>query len=497
MRRRTQAEMDQLVEAAGFEKIEQRIDEWGIFTVSLAQESVMNATHLRHRRQPFWLRSLAWLRCSLRFFLSYGFANQQAAAAGVGSIFFSGNGTFRSCSLDDRAPTGRSIFCTGCRSCSAARRAESIAMRCACSPRNHFRRVLPRLPAAFRFRAAAGRWCSALMFDVLTGFDLPYNQAPSLHISLLVIIWIRFAQRTEGFVRVLVDGWALLIGVSVLTTTSITSSTFPTGAAVGLICLWLLPDEGRSPPHALFGRRSSRYARRRSTWSRRRAHRRRLSVVRRSCLGDYWISLALSLTAIVYFSGDADGFQKPMVAMRVRLPHPVCAVPVSRPASTRGCGPRRHSPDHIAEGVWLGRHPDPDIPCGVPGRSTLLDLCPGTLGATPWAMPQSAVARSRRPDAGQLDEAAQAISRRAGAGPCWSAARSATRAAPVPSSPGCIARGAAHRCGAAIEHDAPCRPHRAQRRAPESACIAGGRIMSAQKCLLAAATLATGTTIDR
>lgn len=37
MRRRSQAEMDQLVEAAGFRKLEQRIDEWGIFSVSLAQ----------------------------------------------------------------------------------------------------------------------------------------------------------------------------------------------------------------------------------------------------------------------------------------------------------------------------------------------------------------------------------------------------------------------------------------------------------------------------
>lgn len=37
MRRRTQAEMDQLVAEAGFEKLEQRIDEWGIFTVALAQ----------------------------------------------------------------------------------------------------------------------------------------------------------------------------------------------------------------------------------------------------------------------------------------------------------------------------------------------------------------------------------------------------------------------------------------------------------------------------
>lgn len=39
MRRRTQAEMDQLVREAGFEKITQRIDEWGIFSVSLARRT--------------------------------------------------------------------------------------------------------------------------------------------------------------------------------------------------------------------------------------------------------------------------------------------------------------------------------------------------------------------------------------------------------------------------------------------------------------------------
>lgn len=37
MRRRTQAEMDALVARAGFEKLEQWTDEWGIFTVSLAR----------------------------------------------------------------------------------------------------------------------------------------------------------------------------------------------------------------------------------------------------------------------------------------------------------------------------------------------------------------------------------------------------------------------------------------------------------------------------
>ncbi len=38
MRRRTQVELDQLVREAGFEKIEALVDEWGIFTVSLARK---------------------------------------------------------------------------------------------------------------------------------------------------------------------------------------------------------------------------------------------------------------------------------------------------------------------------------------------------------------------------------------------------------------------------------------------------------------------------
>ena len=39
MRRRTQAEIDQLVREAGFEKVGQRIDEWGIFTASIARRT--------------------------------------------------------------------------------------------------------------------------------------------------------------------------------------------------------------------------------------------------------------------------------------------------------------------------------------------------------------------------------------------------------------------------------------------------------------------------
>jgi hypothetical protein len=37
MRRRTQMELDQLVLRAGFRKVDQRIDRWGIFTVAMAR----------------------------------------------------------------------------------------------------------------------------------------------------------------------------------------------------------------------------------------------------------------------------------------------------------------------------------------------------------------------------------------------------------------------------------------------------------------------------
>ncbi|MBK6407922.1 MAG: class I SAM-dependent methyltransferase family protein, partial [Holophagales bacterium] len=39
MRCRSQREMDQLVEGAGFEKADQRVDEAGLFTVSLARRA--------------------------------------------------------------------------------------------------------------------------------------------------------------------------------------------------------------------------------------------------------------------------------------------------------------------------------------------------------------------------------------------------------------------------------------------------------------------------
>ncbi|TJV02160.1 MAG: serine/threonine protein phosphatase, partial [Mesorhizobium sp.] len=52
------------------------------------------------------------------------------------------------------------------------------------------------------------------LFAVLGGFDKPFNQAPSLHIALLVIIWDHWRQRLAGPLLGLWHGWCFLIGAS-------------------------------------------------------------------------------------------------------------------------------------------------------------------------------------------------------------------------------------------------------------------------------------------
>ncbi|MCL2713527.1 MAG: phosphatase PAP2/dual specificity phosphatase family protein [Alphaproteobacteria bacterium] len=86
-----------------------------------------------------------------------------------------------------------------------------------------------------------------MLFDILGGFDKPFNQAPSLHIALLVIIWGHFRRRFRHGPRILWHVWCLLIGVSVLTTWQHHVIDIPTGAMLGLFALWLWPHDRASP----------------------------------------------------------------------------------------------------------------------------------------------------------------------------------------------------------------------------------------------------------
>ena len=85
------------------------------------------------------------------------------------------------------------------------------------------------------------------MFDALMGFDRPFNQAPSLHIALLVILWVLYGKYAAGVWRWLLHGWFALIAISILTTYQHHFIDLPTGLWVGWLCVWLFPEQGRSP----------------------------------------------------------------------------------------------------------------------------------------------------------------------------------------------------------------------------------------------------------
>lgn len=95
-------------------------------------------------------------------------------------------------------------------------------------------------------RPGVDGWAGVL-FDALAGFDLPYNQAPSLHIVLLLILWDLYRQRLSGGWAWLLHVWSLLIGVSVLTTYQHHFIDVPTGLLAGAVCMWAWPLHD-SPP---------------------------------------------------------------------------------------------------------------------------------------------------------------------------------------------------------------------------------------------------------
>ncbi len=57
---------------------------------------------------------------------------------------------------------------------------------------------------------------TAPLFRALYANDLPFNLAPSLHISLRSIVWVAYAGHLRGWLRTVVKVWFVLIGISTL-----------------------------------------------------------------------------------------------------------------------------------------------------------------------------------------------------------------------------------------------------------------------------------------
>lgn len=99
-------------------------------------------------------------------------------------------------------------------------------------------------PLRFTFGQPPADGLSGLLFAALRGFDQPFNQAPSLHIALAVILWDLYRRQIHApAARWLLHGWTLAICGAVLTTYQHHFIDIPTGALLGVVCVWLWPLE--------------------------------------------------------------------------------------------------------------------------------------------------------------------------------------------------------------------------------------------------------------
>jgi len=96
-------------------------------------------------------------------------------------------------------------------------------------------------PLQFGVERPHSQGFAGALFSTLARVDRPFNQAPSLHIALLVILWHLYATHAGKRARWLLHAWFGLIGVSVLTTYQHHFFDVPTGAMLGAACLWMWP----------------------------------------------------------------------------------------------------------------------------------------------------------------------------------------------------------------------------------------------------------------
>ncbi|WP_053151859.1 phosphatase PAP2/dual specificity phosphatase family protein [Pseudomonas sp. Pf153] len=249
------------------------------------------------------------------------------------------------------------------------------------------------------------------LFDVLAGFDKPFNQAPSLHIALLVILWVCYQRHLQGVWRWVMHGWFALIGVSVLTTYQHHFIDLPTGALAGWLCVWLWPLDRPSPLHS----------------ARLTTDPKRLQLALRYALGAavlfipafafggawlwlIWPAVAVLWVALNYLLFDASGFQKRAdgrlnPAVRWMLAPYLAAAWVNSRWWTR----KHPQPDHMVDNVWLGRIPtSSELKDGT--FAGVLDLCAElSMDSTGIAYRSLPVLDLTTPTAEQCLEAAQAI----------------------------------------------------------------------------------------
>ncbi|MFV0679843.1 phosphatase PAP2/dual specificity phosphatase family protein [Ottowia sp.] len=233
-------------------------------------------------------------------------------------------------------------------------------------------------PLHFSFGQPEAHGAAAWLFNALRGFDQPFNQAPSLHIALAVILWDWYRQLwTKPWQRVVLHVWTLAICASVLTTYQHHFIDIPTGALLGVACVWLWPLERAASLPAAWRLSRDRQRRKLALFYGLGA----LACWALGLMGGGWAlwlcwpAASLAVVALNYLGFGARGFRMDGTG-RMHWSTRWLLAPYQWGAALNAWAWTRRLPAkvQVAPGLWLGRRPS-SAEWLAAGQPAVFSLC--------------------------------------------------------------------------------------------------------------------------
>ncbi len=226
------------------------------------------------------------------------------------------------------------------------------------------------VPLQFSWAKPASPGAYGWLYAALGSFDKPYNQAPSLHVALTVVLAALYLGRVPRWLQFSFAAWSGLIVASVMTTFQHHFIDIPTGVLAGLVCVWVWPLDGARRVLVGCGTRGALLAWRYAAGALVCAG--FAAAWRGSWLWLLWPAFSLLCVALGYrcfgtqvFDKRSDG-RLPWTSSAMLLPYLVAARINSR-LWTRGSA----RCVAVADGVWIGRFPGAG---DANGFATVVDL---------------------------------------------------------------------------------------------------------------------------
>jgi protein-tyrosine phosphatase/membrane-associated phospholipid phosphatase len=232
-------------------------------------------------------------------------------------------------------------------------------------------------PLTFGFDRPVTDGLFGSLFTALSAFDRPFNQAPSLHIALLIILWFLFIKYLPRWLLWSFHVLCILIAISVLTTYQHHFIDVPTGALLGFLCVWLWDDNGTC---TLQAEKDNQFSSRRFKITLCYLFSATLLFILAFFLGSYWLWLcwpacSLVLVALFYGAIGAKGFQKGING-KISLSTKCLLLPylLGAKINSRLWTRKQEEFSQVTDRVWIGRFPSASSLKKSIHFSTVIDL---------------------------------------------------------------------------------------------------------------------------